>query len=247
VRWQATDADGDELDAALDVSSDGGRTFHNVWAGPGALGSARIPIELLDATDDARLRLRVSDGFNETQTTSGRFRIASRRPLVEILEPAPGQRADSGAAVRLSGAALDDKGRQVSGRQLVWFSGRTELGRGAVVNATLPAGTRRLRLEATDSAGRTGSTSVAVRVRPTTPFFVRLTAAPISRSARRAVLVVSATQPATLTVRGRRYRVGPDVRRIDVSVGPGPGAVRLELLLSAGGRRSVGTITVRRR
>jgi hypothetical protein len=115
------------------------------------------------------------------------------------------------------------------------------------VSAALPAGTRSVRLEATDAAGRTGSASVAVRVRATTPFFVRLSAPRVSRTARTAVLVVSATQPSTLTVRGRRHRVGHRTTRIRVPIGAGRTPVRLRLTLTAGGRRSTSTIVVNRR
>jgi hypothetical protein len=247
VRFEALDADRDSLDVALDYSSDGGRTFHNVWAGPNRGGTARLRTELLDATRNARLRLRVSDGFREATTTSARFVVAPRGPQVEILEPAAGQRANAGGDVRLRGAAVDDRGRRLTGRRLMWRAGETVLGRGASVTTALPAGTRRIVLEATDRDGRTGSDSVAVRVRPTTPFFVRFTAPPLARAARTAVLIVSATQPSTLTVRGRRHRVDTSIRRIRVPVGRGQGPVRLRLTLSAGGRRSVSSIVVRRR
>jgi hypothetical protein len=247
VRWRASDADGDPLEATLDVSADGGRTFHNVWGGPSGDGTARLPAERLDATGDARLRLRVTDGFNETTTTSARFVVVGRRPRVQILEPTPDQRGDAGGAARLRGAAVDDRGRQLTGKRLRWLAGSTLLGRGTTVTAPLPAGTRRIRLEATDAAGRTGSDSVAVRVRATTPFFLRLTAPRISRTSRTAVLVVAATQPSTLTVRGHRYAVGPKSRRIRVRVGAGRSAIPLRLTLAAGGRRSVSTVVVRRR
>jgi hypothetical protein len=247
VRWEASDADGDDLEVTLDYSSNGGRTFYNVWAGPHGGGTAQLRTELLDATRNARLRLRVSDGFRETTTTSARFVVAPRGPRVEILEPGAGQRADAGGGVRLRGAAVDDRGRRLTGRRLVWRAGRTVLGRGASVSAALPAGTRRVILEATDAAGRTGSDTVAVRVGATTPLFLRLSAAPLAPGARTAVLIVAATQPSTLTVRGRRYEVDPKTRRIRVPLGEIRGTVRLRVTLTAGGRRTVETVVVRRR
>ena len=247
VRWRASDADGDPLDATLDLSTDGGRTFHNVWAGPSGDGVARVRTELLSATGAARLRLGVSDGFRETTTTSARFTVVGRRPQVQILEPVPNQRGDAGGAVRLRGAAVDDHGRQLAGRRLRWLAGRTVLGRGTTVSAALPAGARSVRLEATDAAGRTGSASVALRVRATTPFFVRLSAPRVARTARTAVLVVSATQPSTLDRRGRHHRVGPKARRITGVHRGVKQPVRLRLTLAAGGRRSVPTVVVNRR
>jgi concanavalin A-like lectin/glucanase superfamily protein len=247
VRWEASDADGDDLEVTLDYSSDGGRTFHNVWAGPSRGGSAQLQTQQLDATRNARLRLRVSDGFRETTTTSARFVVTPRGPQVQILEPGAGQRPNAGGDVRLRGAAVDDRGRRLTGRRLVWRAGRTVVGRGAIVSTALPAGTRRVTLEATDAAGRTGSDSVAVRVRATTPLFLRLAAAPLARGARTAVLIVAATQPSTLTVRGRRYDVGSKTRRIRVPVDGAQGTVRLRVTLTAGGRRTVDTVVVRRR
>ncbi len=246
VRWKATDADDDPLEVTLDYSSDGGHSFHNVWAGPNGRGTARLRTELLTASRRARLRLRVSDGFRETTTTSARFVVAARRPLVKILEPGPGLRADAGGAVRLRGAAADARGRRLIGRRLVWRAGRTVLGRGTSVDSTLPAGTRRVSLTATDRDGRAATASVGLRVRATTPFFVHLRARPLRRSARAVVLIVSATQPATLRVGGRRHHVGPAARRIRVPVGRAR-TIRLRLTLTAGGRRSSSTLVVRRR
>jgi hypothetical protein len=83
-------------------------------------------------------------------------------------------------------------------------------------------------------------------VRSTAPYFVRLVAPAIARSARSAVLTVTATQPSTLSVRGRRYAVGTRARKVRVPVGAAK-APRLTLTLSAGGRRSQNTIVIRRR
>ena len=223
VRWRASDADGDPLDATLDVSSDGGRTFHNVWGGPNgerdrAAAGRPARRDRRRAAAPARERRVQRDDHDLARASSS----SGRRPTVQILEPGRNQRGDAGGAVRLRGAAVDDRGRQLTGKRLRWLAGRTVLGRGTTVSAALPAGTRSIRLEATDAAGRTGSASVAVRVRATTPFFVRLSAPRVSRSARTAVLVVSATQPSTLTVRGHRHSVGPEVSRIRVRIGAGP-------------------------
>jgi hypothetical protein len=61
------------------------------------------------------------------------------------------------------------------------------------------------------------------------------------------VLIVAATQPSKLTVRGRRYDVGPETRRIRVPVSGAQDTVRLRVTLTAGGRRTVDTVVVRRR
>ncbi len=247
VRWKLSDADGDRTEVTLDFSDDGGRTFYNVWAGPGTESSARVPTDLLRSSRRARLRLRVSDGFNETVVTSARFEVVPRRPRVEILEPGARQTVDAGGTLRLRGAAADDRGVPITGRRLVWRAGGKLLGRGATITAALPAGARSIRLEATGRGGSTGADSVAVRVKATTPFFVRATARSISRTARSAVLTVAATQPATLGAGGRRFAVDTRTRSIRVPVRGSGRTIRLKVTLSAGGRRSTNTIIVRRR
>ena len=246
VRWRVTDADGDPVQVKLDYSRNGGRTYTNVWTGPDT-GSAQVPTEYLDATKNARLRLRANDGFNETSTLSARFELVPRRPRVEILEPRPGQPVDAGGAIFLRGAAVDDRGRAIVGGRLRWLAGRQVVGRGASVSAVLPAGTRRLSLQAVGAAGAVASATVAVRVRSTTPFLVRVISPPIlSRRARSLTLVVSATQRSTLRVGKRRFVVGPQSRRVRIPVAPGKRTLSLQLTLTAGGKSSRRTVVVTR-
>ena len=123
VRFRAGDADAGEaanLSARVELSTDGGRTFRPVWTGLARDGAARIPREALLASASARVRVTVSDGFREATATSGRFAIASYRPRVQIDEPGSGARADAGGAWRLQGGAIDDRGRPITGRRLVW-------------------------------------------------------------------------------------------------------------------------------
>ena len=240
VRWSATGPDAKAYRAVIEASANNGRSFQQVWAGPNS-GRANVPTSLVSAGRRARLRLRVGDGFQEAVATSGRFTLVPRRPTVQIMEPTRGQRVDAGGGVRLFGTATDDRGRTIPGRRLLWTAGRTKLGRGADIVRPLPAGTRRVRLTAT-AGKRKGSASVAVRVRSSTPFFTRLTS---RRRGRTATLTVTATQAARLSVKGKRYKVGPRAKRIRVKVGRKK-TVRLRLVLSAGGKRSTNTITVRR-
>ncbi len=247
VTWQTADSDSGERQIALDYSANGGRTFTPVLTGPDT-GRARLAVNLLAASNNARLRLRVNDGFNDTETTSGRLKVAARPPSVTILAPTSRATLSAGSVVNLAGAAQDDHGRALRGRALRWFAGRRALGRGEQVTTTLPAGTRTLRLVAVDRSGRRSSRTLRTRVRATTPFFLRLKApARLSRSARAVTLGVAATQPSTLRVRGRRFRIGRGLRRIHVAVPRGRGTLHLGLVLSAGGRRSLHAVTIARR
>ena len=241
VRWRGTDADGGALTAKVDYSANDGRSWRTVYTGP-STGRATVPGTLFAGSDRGRLRVRVSDGFSEGAAVSGRLRAAGRPPAVSISSPARGRRVRADAAVYLSASAYDDASARLTGGALRWFAGRRLLGRGPRVSATgLPPGRRRLRVVARDRRGREGSASVVVRVARVTPQFLRLgRPARVARNARRVVLRVTSSVPATLRAGGRRHPVSRRPRRVAVRVRPGAGRLSLPLRLSAYGRsRSV--------
>ena len=65
----------------------------------------------------------------------------------------------------LTGAALDDRHRELRGRALSWYAGRKRLGHGRKLTVRLPAGRPVLRLVARDPSGRRGVARLRVRVR----------------------------------------------------------------------------------
>ena len=247
VSWSASDPDGDPVAAEVAYSADGGRTFGIVYGG--ATGrSVRLPAALLAPSTRGRLRLRVSDGFNETEVISRPFVVAPRRPAVTILSPVTRQRVAAGSSLYLSGGAVDAAGRAVTGRRLRWFADRKPLGRGTTISAVVPAGTQRIRLEATDGSGRTGAATAAVRMRATTPFFLTLKVpTSLSRRARSFTLRASASQPARLRIGSTRAGVARSARTIRVKVRPGRAALSLKLRLTAGGRGIVQPVRIPRR
>ena len=248
LAWRASDADGPGgLSVAAEYSADGGRSFHVVASGQGT-DAIRLPTGMLPASGSARLRLRVSDGFNEAQSAAVRFVVVPRGPAVTITDPASTVSVNAAAAVYLRGGAIDSSGRAVSGKRLRWFAGRHALGRGRSLSAVLPPGTRSVRLQASDAHGRIGTATVGVRLRSVAPFFLRLShRATLARSARTFVLKVATTQPATLRVGARRYAVDTHPRRIAVGVRPGGSRLVLRLTLSAGGKRTVQYVVATRR
>lgn len=246
VRWRASDADRDPLRVTLDFSANGGRSFRTVFAGPDT-GAAKLSDMLLAATPHARFRLRANDGFGETRVLSKPFAIAARRPSVAILQPPPGARFSGGSVVFLQGAAVDDRGHPVAGRRLRWLADGETLGRGEQLTAVVPAGTRRLRLVATDPRGRTGSAAARVKVPASRPFFLRLSAPRrLSRRARSVTLVVATTQAATLRSGRHRFPVGRAARRVRVPVRPGRKPLTLRLTLTSGGLSTPQVVTIRR-
>ena len=65
----------------------------------------------------------------------------------------------------LTGAALDDRHRELRGRALSWYAGHKRLGHGRKLTVRLPAGRTALRLVARDRSGRRGVARLRVRVR----------------------------------------------------------------------------------
>ena len=246
VHWRARDRDGDALTAELDYSADDGRTFHDIYAGPAGL-PVRLPVGLFAPSRHARLRLMLNDGFNETTVLSAPFVVAPRRPTVTILMPAGRRRVATGSSLFLSGAAVDAAGRVIPAARLHWFADRHALGAGPRISAVLPAGTRRVRLVATDARGVSATASVHVSLAPTTPFFLGLkTSRRVSHRATSVTLKVVATQPARLRIGSARFAVGRRARRIRVTIHSGRGTLTLRLHLSAGGRSIMQPVVVSR-
>ena len=129
VRWRASDPDGDALEATVDFSADNGRTWRMAFQGASS-GRATVPGRSLAASGRARIRVGVSDGFNERSVTSRPFVAQGTRPRVEILTPEARAAIRSTDRVVLSGSAFDDRDRALNGRALTWYAGRKRLGRG---------------------------------------------------------------------------------------------------------------------
>jgi DNA-binding beta-propeller fold protein YncE len=246
IRWRARDRDGGALTARVEYSRDG-REWRTIFLGPDR-GRAVVRSRLLPRARRARVRVRVSDGFNETVATSARFTALGAAPEIRLLEPRRGQRVRADAPLPLRAEVFDDRNRRLVGRALRWFDGRRRLGRGEALNVTgLDRGRRAIRLVARDYAGRRSTASVAVRVTPVRPAFLRLDAPDrLSRRARKARLRVASTVAATLRVGRQRFRVGPGTRRVGVRVRPGRRQLRLTLRLRAGGRQTQTTVTIAR-
>ena len=245
--WQAADADGDALLAAVEFSANAGHNWRTVYTGP-STGHVALPRSTLLATERGRVRVTVQDGFDASVATSRPVVVGDAAPTVRILSPAPRRRLAGDASVYLSGEAYEDGPRSVLSRNLRWFAGRRLLGRGPRLNVPgLPPGTRSIRLLARGRSGLTGSAVVAIRVKPATPRFLRLRAPRrTSRRARHVVIHVASTVAATLRVGARRVAVDRQARRIVIPIQPGRAQIRLRLSLTSGGRTTRQTLVIRR-
>ncbi len=247
LRWRSSDADGDALEAVVRYSADGGGTWRTVYMGADH-GVALLPSGFLSASTHARVRLYVTDGFNETIVTSPMFTALGAPPTVSIASPVARQRLLAGGALVLQAYAYDDTGMELSGRSVTWRVGRQVIAHGASATImSLPAGRDRITVTARDRLGRTASASVTVTILPSPPV-IRVLEAPgrISPRARSVTLRIALLAPARLTVRGRHYVVGRDVRVIRVPVKPGRRALGLVLMLRSGRYTQGALVTVNR-
>lgn len=244
VRWDASDADRDRLEAWVEYAADG-RRFRPVGFEPRA-ERATLPARLFPRGGRARVRVRVLDGFHEAAATSRPFRSRGTPPAVEILAPAPRGGARAEASLLLRAAAFDDAGKRL--RSVTWRVRGRVVARGAEATALLPAGRVRLTAEARDARGRVGRQTVVVPVAAATPRFAVLTGPRrVGRRARTVVLRVASTFPATFSIAGRRYDVGPTVRRVTLRLGSGRREVSFRGTLRSGSRVTRARITVVRR
>jgi hypothetical protein len=237
VRWSAHDADGDRLTSTVQYSPDGGR--HWTVVGDGVTGgSARIPSHFLSASSNARLRVRISDGFDTTIVESGRLRAVGAPPVARITG-APGRASVlSTATLRLQGSAYDDTGRPLTGRRDSWYLGKRLIGHGDRLTLhNLKPGSAVIRLVATDARGRSGQATVRFRVRAAPPSYL-LFDAPLLVSARAQTvrITVASSAPATITIAGSRYAVGlrPRTLLVHVRGGRSPLVLRCSLRSQGG-------------
>ena len=247
VRFAASDADGNVLESTLEYSADDGRTFRGVAVG--LTGSSfQLPATLLSRSSRARLRLRVSDGWNETLAVSRRFRADGPPPAVAIVPPDTGSSARADQIIDCEGYAFDDLSRSVAGRSLRWFDGRRSLGRGARLSLPgLSPGTHTLRLVARDRTGRTGQASVRIRIAAVTPQFIALTGpSTLSRRARSVTLRVASSVGGTVEIGKQRFRVDRRTRSYRFRIKPGTKTLTLRPVLRSGGRTARGLISIPR-
>ncbi len=230
VRWHATNPEHLNLTVAIDYSHDGGRTWRTIYAGPDT-GHASLSSFLFTASRNARVRVRVNDGFNETNAISARFTAIGAPPKVRILSRFSHTIALAGdATVQLAGVAVDQAGHVLSGRSLHWYDGTVSLGYGWAISAgPLPAGVNHIRLLARDSSGRTASASIRVLVASahlpglTLEFHAR-----VSHHAHKLKFRAAATTPTTLTIARHTYQLSAKLASFSLPISTG----RTPLLLA---------------
>ena len=186
-----------------------------------------------------------------TTHCSAVFRVDGTPPAARIIRPQHGEPLRADGRTVLTGAALDDRHRELRGRALTWYAGRRRLGHGRKLTVRLPAGRTVLRLVARDRAGRSAAVRLRVRVRRPALRLLRVSyPRSLPRRARWLTVRIAASERAVLRAAGHRARVGPRTRRIVLRLPGRPRSGRLRIkavLIGRGGRRVTGTIVVTRR
>jgi virginiamycin B lyase len=242
VRWSAHDADGDRLTATVDYSADGGRDW-KVVAGDVSGSSLRVPSRLLSASRNARLRVRISDGFNLATAISGPLRAIGAPPRVQIIGARRGARVRADATLLLQGSAFDDADHQLSKGRLKWYAGSRLLGHGELLAVRgLKPGATVIKLIATDADGRSSKALLRLNVLALQPrFLVSQAPTQVSAHARHVRIVIASTTRAVFTIARTRHTVNRKPRAITISIRPGRSILRLKYSLGSSGGVTRGT------
>ena len=163
--WTASDPDGGALTFDIFYSRDSGATFQPVTMG--ATGtSAQIDTAQLGGSGTAILRVVASDGVNTAEANSAPFVMAPKPPEPYVLTPADNTHVHYGQLVNFSGMAFDPQDGTVAESGLVWKdAGGNTLGSGALISLdSLPVGSNKITLMATNSTGQSATKDITVIV-----------------------------------------------------------------------------------
>ncbi len=106
VEWQASHAQGAELEYRVSYSADGGKTFHPIAV---AVKGRRYEWQLGLGASGGRIRLRViaPDGFNQAEDISDDILVGDVARRIAILQPRRGEVIPEGKTLRLTALAND--------------------------------------------------------------------------------------------------------------------------------------------
>lgn len=237
VRWKVTNPEHLALTAIIDYSRNDGRTWRTIFVGPNK-DRASLARFIFTASHDARVRVRINDGFNETTAVSAKFTALDAPPQVTILTRiARRARVPGDARLQLTGQAIDQAAQVLKARSLQWFDGPFSLATGSAISAgPLPPGVNHIRLVARDPSGRTGSATLTVTVNRVTLPFLKLTIPKHASShADKLTLRGAASIPATLTIGRHHYQLGTKKRNLTLSISRGRTPLLLHLTVTADG------------
>ena len=161
--WNASDPDGDALTFDIFYSRDGGVSFQPLKFG---ISSTSTSINTNTLGGSGLFRIIATDGVQSTQANSPTYTMVNKPPIPRIYSPGNGTQISWGQLLTFSGDADDLQDGTVADSGLVWSDQLGNvLGIGAIFSKTdLRVGTNIITLTATNSAGLSASTSIAVIV-----------------------------------------------------------------------------------
>lgn len=120
VRWQASDADGDDLLFTLLYSPDNGATWYPV-ASDIEGNEFEVDVSLLPGGVEGKIRVLATDGYNTAESDSaGFFTVPNQPPVADIISFQPGDHFDSGEFIPLQASATDPEGATLLDTNYVW-------------------------------------------------------------------------------------------------------------------------------
>lgn len=160
VRWQAKDADGDELTYMLQYSPDGGDNWLLLATDISEAAATLSELTQLPGSENGVFRVTAMDGVNTGVAVSEvPFSAPNQPPAVTIVSPRPEASVETNGFVHFLGSAYDLEEGAVPEESLVWVSNLDgEFGRGfSFETNALSSGLHEITLNATDRQGATGS------------------------------------------------------------------------------------------
>jgi hypothetical protein len=236
VKWQAQDADGAPLSVRVEYSTDDGETYRVLTAGVKG-DHVSLPGSLFSRSHDARIRVRVNDGFNEAVAVSERLSAEGSPPIVHILEPNPGVHYRNDVALSFVGKAYDDAGRPLPANALKWYDGDRFLGESPQFSSfDREPGHRTIKLVARDD-DREFVASVQVYIDAVAPAFVGLQIPDaVDHREDELRLVVGSSLPGVVVIGDRSFLVDIKPKQMSVPIHPGKEEITFPLVLVAEGK-----------
>ena len=131
--WHTRYAGRQHLLVNVAFSADDGETWRPVFLGPDQ-GRVVLRNAMLVPAETARVRVRVTDGFNTATAISPPFHEAGGKPVVRIISPAAGAEVPSGQMIYLKGVAYDAHHQLMPDEQMNWYAGDRKLGTGRTLS-----------------------------------------------------------------------------------------------------------------
>jgi len=161
IRWQASDADGDDLTYMVQYSSDGGERWQALVTNA-ATTTYTTTVAFLAGGTQSLIRVIANDGvLTGSDESDAVFQVPRHAPIAFIYTP-DGERFESGQMVILEGGGTDNEDGHLQGEALRWtVSGLATDEPGETLTLfDVPPGTYEAILTARDSDGMSGTATI---------------------------------------------------------------------------------------